>query len=177
MSRIQIGDLRCSISRFWAQRTHTAHWFNFSPHGFSSCHILLTNIRQWDCSVMFASVPHSALHLYILLSSCFPFIILSLFFSLSHSFGLCYRYSNLGWILNSFHLLLVSLWYLLGRYGSICPDFLIEFRLMSVKLCRVTHSLFRSFGIRPLYCDCDNVNALISLSYILSGHAARRLLF
>lgn len=64
MSRIQIGDLRshtllcwCCCSFFyiqWAEAgasemPYTAHWFNFSSYGFSSCHILLTNIREWDC--------------------------------------------------------------------------------------------------------------------------------
>lgn len=46
MPRIQIGDLRYHAQ---SMLDYTAHWFNFSPHGFSSCHILLTNIRQWDC--------------------------------------------------------------------------------------------------------------------------------
>lgn len=58
-------------------------------------------------------------------------------------------------------------------------NFLIEFsNFMSVKLCM---SLIRSFFLflaclmlqhLSLNSDCNNVNALISLSYVLSGHAA-----
>lgn len=107
-----------------------------------------------------------------LLSSCFPFIILSLyfFFLASHSlsfslsvyaidifeFGVNFKLFSPFFFFSSFY----HLW--------MWASFLIEFRLMSVKL---FVSLGLGSGCRLLSSDSDNVNVLISLSYMLSGHA------
>lgn len=106
MSRIQIGDLFSVSVRIWRIHTNIIHrsWLNFSQLGFSSCHILLTNIRQWNCFSHDNTTHWICFDFFFSVFALLDFIVLLLLCAhyFCNRFFLFFRwiFEFVGWILN-----------------------------------------------------------------------------